>query len=199
MRKGQCQSPRQVVWLDFYSQGNFLIKYFVWVSLSSAIWVMGSEEGSLVVSFSPSLECIGRSVVSDSLRPQGLSPTRLLCPWDSSGSTGVGSHSLLQGIFPTQGSNPSLLQRGQILYHLSHQGSFPSFSMAPTQSFLPGASGALRRVGNLLVWGAAFVGCFEIKLSILSFWVCSQPHPIPWHSPRQTRTSGLEAWTLNFY
>ena len=36
--------------------------------------------------------------------------TRLLCPWDSPGkNTGVGSHSLLQGIFPTQGSNPSLL------------------------------------------------------------------------------------------
>ena len=31
--------------------------------------------------------------------------------------TGVGSHSLL----PTQGSNPSLLHRGQILYHISHQ------------------------------------------------------------------------------
>ena len=36
--------------------------------------------------------------------------TRLLCPWDSPGkNTGVGGHSLLQGIFPTQGSNPSLL------------------------------------------------------------------------------------------
>ena len=31
------------------------------------------------------------------------------CPWDSSGkNTGVGSHSLFQGIFPTQGSNPGL-------------------------------------------------------------------------------------------
>ena len=36
---------------------------------------------------------------------------------------GVGSHSLLQGIFPTQGSNPSLLHRRQILYQLSYQGS----------------------------------------------------------------------------
>ena len=40
------------------------------------------------------------------LRPHGLWPVRLLCPWDSPGNnTGVGSHSLLQGIFPTQGSN----------------------------------------------------------------------------------------------
>ncbi|KAM7244171.1 hypothetical protein CapIbe_004779, partial [Capra ibex] len=36
-------------------------------------------------------------------------PTRLLCPWDSSGkNAGVGCHSLLQGIFPTQGLNPRL-------------------------------------------------------------------------------------------
>ena len=34
---------------------------------------------------------------------------RLLCPWDSpSRNTGVGCHFLLQGIFPTQGSNPGL-------------------------------------------------------------------------------------------
>ena len=38
-------------------------------------------------------------------------------------STGVGCHALLQGIFPTQGSNPGLLHCKQILYHLSHQGS----------------------------------------------------------------------------
>ena len=38
-----------------------------------------------------------RSVVSDSLRPHGLQPTRLLCPWDFPGkSTGVGCHCLLQ-------------------------------------------------------------------------------------------------------
>ena len=35
----------------------------------------------------------------------------LLCPWDSPGkNTGVGCHALLQGIFPTQGSNPCLLR-----------------------------------------------------------------------------------------
>ena len=42
---------------------------------------------------------------------------------DSPGkNTGVGCHALLQGIFPTQGSNPGLLHCRQILYHLSHQG-----------------------------------------------------------------------------
>ena len=41
--------------------------------------------------------------------PDGLQPARLLRPWDSPGkSTGVGCHFLLQGIFPTQGSNPGL-------------------------------------------------------------------------------------------
>ena len=43
---------------------------------------------------------------------------------DSPGkNTGVGCHVLLQGIFPTQGSNPSILHYRQILYLLSHQGS----------------------------------------------------------------------------
>ena len=46
----------------------------------------------------------------DSWRPHGLQPTRPLCPWDSPGkNTGVGCHFLLQGIFPTQGSNLRLL------------------------------------------------------------------------------------------
>ena len=50
--------------------------------------------------------------------------TKLLCPWDFQGkSTGVGCHFLLQGIFPTQGSNPGLWHCRQTLYHLSHQGS----------------------------------------------------------------------------
>ena len=53
--------------------------------------------------------CYVASVVSDSLWPYGQ-PSRLLRPWDSPGkNTGVGCHFLLQGIFPTQESNPSLL------------------------------------------------------------------------------------------
>ena len=64
---------------------------------------------------------VSRSALSDSLRPHGLQPARFCCPWDSSGKhTGVGSHSLLQGIFSTQRLNPGLLRCRQILYHLSH-------------------------------------------------------------------------------
>ena len=59
-----------------------------------------------------------------------MQPARLLCPWDSSGkNTGVSCHSLLQGIFLTQGANSCLLHCGWILYHLSHQGS-PQISTA---------------------------------------------------------------------
>ena len=64
------------------------------------------------------------SVISSSLLPHGLQPTRLLCPWDSpSKNTGVGCHFLLQGIFLTQGSNPHLLHLlpWQILYHCVNQ------------------------------------------------------------------------------
>ena len=50
-----------------------------------------------------------QSMGSDSVRPHRQKPTRLPCPWDSPGkNTGVGCHVLLQGIFPTQGSNPGL-------------------------------------------------------------------------------------------
>ena len=45
-----------------------------------------------------------------------------LCPWNSPGkNTRVASHSLLQRIFPTQGSNPGLLYCRQILYPLNQQ------------------------------------------------------------------------------
>ena len=57
------------------------------------------------------------SLMSDSLWSHGL-----YSPWNSPGqNTGVGSLSLLQGIFPTQGLNPGLLGCRWILYQLSHK------------------------------------------------------------------------------
>ena len=57
--------------------------------------------------------------------------TRLLCSWNSPGkNTGVGCHSLLQGIFLTQGLKPGLLYCRQILQHLSHQGRPGSLPMS---------------------------------------------------------------------
>ena len=58
------------------------------------------------------------------LQLHGLQPTKLLSPWDFPGKdTGMGHHFLLQGIFPTQGSNVGLLHCRQILYQLSYKGS----------------------------------------------------------------------------
>ena len=55
-------------------------------------------------------ESVSHSVMRDSLRTYGLQPARLFCPWNSpSMNTGLGCHSLLQGIILTQGSNPGLL------------------------------------------------------------------------------------------
>ena len=50
-------------------------------------------------------------VMSNSLRPYGVQPTRLLCPQDCPDkNTGVGCHALLQGVFQTQGLNPRVLR-----------------------------------------------------------------------------------------
>ena len=63
-------------------------------------------------------ESESRSVMSDSLWPHG--PYN---PWKSPGqNTGVGSRSLRQRIFPTQGLNPGLPHCRWVLYQLSHQG-----------------------------------------------------------------------------
>ena len=78
--------------------------------------------------------------------PMDYSPARLLCPWGSPGkNTGVGCPSLLQEVFPTQGSNPGLSHCRQILYCLSHQGSPPPketcvevYSMGAPQGNLTG-------------------------------------------------------------
>ena len=83
-------------------------------------------------------ESESRSVVSSSLQHNGL-----YCPWNSLGqNNGVSSLSLLQGIFPTQVSNPGLPHCGRILYQLSHKESptilewvshpFPSRSSQPS-------------------------------------------------------------------
>ena len=67
----------------------------------------------------PEYEHESHSVVSDSLWLDELHS-----PWNSPGqNTRVGSLSLLQGIFPTQGSYPGLPHCRWILYQLSYHGS----------------------------------------------------------------------------
>ena len=88
-------------------------------------------------------ESESHSVMSDSLQPHGL-----YSPWNSPGrNTGVGSLSLLQGIFPAQGSNPGLPHCRQILYQLSQKGSpripewvaYPSPGVHPDPGIEPGS------------------------------------------------------------
>ena len=83
------------------------------------------------------------SVVSDSLLPHGL-----CSPWDSPGqNTGVGSLSHLQGIFPTQGSNPGLPHCRWILYQLSHKG-IPRILEWVAYPFSRGSSRPRNRTGS---------------------------------------------------
>ena len=89
----------------------------------------GIEPGSLALQADAlpseppgSLESESQSVISDSLQPHGLEQSIEF----SRQEYGVDSLSLLQGIFPTQGSNLGLLHCRRILYQMSHKGS--SFS-----------------------------------------------------------------------
>ena len=85
------------------------------ISLAQAIqW----EAAQLMLQLS-SYSAESHSVVSDSLQPH-----ELYNPYNSPGqNTRVGSRSVLQGIFPTQGSNPGLPYCRWIPYQLSHKGS----------------------------------------------------------------------------
>ena len=98
--------------------------------------------------FSESTSC---SVVSDSLQPHGL-----YSPWNSPGqNTGVGSLSLLQGIFPTQGSHPGLLHCRWILYQLSHKVS-PRILELIAYPFSRGSSWPRNRTGVFCIAGGFF-------------------------------------------
>ena len=70
------------------------------------------------ISYEDGREC---ATSSCSVVPDSVLPSRLFCPWNSPGkNTGVGCHSLLQGIVPIQGLNLDLLHCRQILNYLSH-------------------------------------------------------------------------------
>ena len=92
-----------------------------------------------------------RSVVSDSLLPHGL-----YSPRNSPGqNTGAGSLSLLQGIFPTQGSNSGLPHCRQILYQLSHKGS-PRILERVAYPFSSASSWPRNRTGVSFIAGGFF-------------------------------------------
>ena len=76
---------------------------------------------------------------SESESHSAVSDSVICDPMDYADPTGqnigVGSHSLLQGIFPTQGLNPGLLNCRWILHRLSHQGS-PFVTLSCDKSYL---------------------------------------------------------------
>ena len=88
---------------------------------SLLLWIFASLFFSFIFIVKVKVESLSRVRLCD---PMDSSLQQALCPWDFLGeSTGVGCHFLLQGIFPTQASNPGLPHCRQMLYCLSHQGS----------------------------------------------------------------------------
>ena len=94
-------------------------------------------------------------------------PTRLLCPWDSPGkSTGVGCHFLLQGIFPTQGSNLGLPHCTQMLYRLSHQHGLKTSNCKIQQKNYTTFKQIILQIGKRKIEGLFLT----FQLSILTIW-----------------------------
>ena len=108
------------------------------------------------------------SVMSDSLWPHGLDSLRN-CPGQN---TGVGSLFLLQGIFPTQRSNPGLLHCRQILYQLSHKGS-PRILEWVAYSFSSRSSWPRNRTGVSCTVGRFFTN-WAIRETIIGYWWCAK-------------------------
>ena len=103
----------------------YLLLPAVWFYGTSTIMHSHFTDGAIVaVSHLPEV-CCCCSITKSGLtlcNPMDCSAPGLLCPWDSPGkNTGVGCHALLQGIFPTQGSNPRLLHWQVDSLPLSHQ------------------------------------------------------------------------------
>ena len=102
-------------------------------------------------------------------QPHGLYPARLLCPWDSPGkNTGVDYHFLLQGIFPTQGSNLHLENCRQILYHWASSEALAStieMLLNPVFLFIPASLTALAQMSCLAFF---FFGSFLLSFPHLS-------------------------------
>ena len=112
MDKTKLQHLGIYIWVIKLFLKSIKVSMMVTFGRRKRIWMKGvSGEGR-----EESESC---SVMSNSLQPHGLDSA-----WNSPGqNTGMGNHSLLQGIFSTQGSNPGLPHYRQILYQLSHKGS----------------------------------------------------------------------------
>ena len=107
-------------------------------------------------------------------------------------NTGLGFHSLLQGIFPTQGLNPGLLHCRQILYPLSHQwspkmnGISALIKVTPESSLTP----------SPWWWRWWFSGCLVVKLclTLMTPWIVPTRLLCPWEFP--CRNTGVVSYSL---
>ena len=105
--------------------------------------------------------------MSDSCDPHGL-----YSPWNSTGqNTAVGSLSLLQRIFPIQGSNPGLPHGRQVLYQLSHKGS-PRIQEWVAYPFSGRSSQSGNRTGISCIAGGFFTNwAMRETLQKASTWI----------------------------
>ena len=114
-------------------------------------------------------------------------PLAIYSLWNSPGqNTGVGSFSLFQGIFPTQGSNPGLLHCRCVLYQLSHKGrprilewvaySFSSGSTRPRNrtwvSCIAGGFFTNWAIRELFIYFLKFLFIFNWRIIALQYCVC---------------------------
>ena len=108
--------------------------------------------------------------------PMDRSPPGSSVHGDSPGkNTAVGCHFLLQGIFPSQESNPGLLHCRRILYSLSHQGSPMYILQDPEHMLIP--------PGSFTWWLSPRVvySCLPLCFhSILCVCVCIRRQMLQW-------------------
>ena len=136
---GEARYRFPICWL-FTLKKDLLKKIFFMILFLQFYWDV--IDVHYCISLRHESESESGSVVSDSLRLHELSS-----PWNSPGqNTGVASRSLLQGIFPTQGSNPGVPLCRRILYQLSHNGR-PRILEWVAQSFSSCSSWPRNRTG----------------------------------------------------
>ena len=106
---------------------------------------------------------------SDSVMSASLQPHGLYSAWNSPGqNTGVSSLSLLQGIFPTQVSNPGLLHCSRILYQLSHKGSPGSSKLNIKRKKFLSSIGTRTNIKRTWYWVRAELVTSRWRLNILT-------------------------------
>ena len=111
-------------------------------------------------------------------------------------NTGVGSLSFLQGIFPTQGSNPGLLQCRRILYQLSHKGS-PRILEWMAYPFSSGSSQPRNQTGVSCIAGRFFTNWAGSQRRPDNLALCSREKKKSWDFWRTVWLVEKPPWALD--